>query len=142
MSALSDFKQFILRGNVVDLAIGIVVGAAFGTVVQAFVTDLLTPLVAIFGSGVDFSSYSFTIGNGKFLYGDFINAVLSFLIIAAVVFFLVVRPVNHLMARSKTEPEVEQTTRDCPYCVSSIPITATRCPFCTSEVEGQQQVPA
>jgi large conductance mechanosensitive channel len=135
MKAVSDFKTFILRGNVVDLAVGIVIGAAFGAVVTALVKDLITPLVAAFGGQPDFSGLLFTINKSKFLYGDFINSVVAFLIIAAVVFFLVVRPVNALMARRKTDLPAEPTTRECPYCLSSIPLAATRCAFCTSAVD-------
>lgn len=133
MSALRDFKTFIVRGNVVDLAIGIVIGAAFGTVVSALVSDFITPLVGIPGKA-DFSAFSFTVNHSVFHYGDFINKLISFLIIAAVVFFLIVRPVNALMARRKTELPADPTTRECPYCLSSIPIKATRCAFCTQEV--------
>jgi large conductance mechanosensitive channel len=130
---LRDFKQFILRGNVVDLAVGIVIGAAFGAVVTALVSDLLTPLIAaIFGTH-DFSALTFTIHKSRFLYGDFINALISFVTIAAAVFFFVVRPINALMARRKTEP-VDETTRPCPECLSAIPKEARRCAFCTSEV--------
>lgn len=131
---LKDFKAFILRGNVVDLAVGVVIGAAFGTLVTAFVTDFITPIIAIPGKAADFSGYSFSISGSVFKYGHFINALLSFLIIATAVFFFVVVPVNHLMARRKTEPEVEATTRDCPECLSSIPVGARRCAFCTAEV--------
>jgi large conductance mechanosensitive channel len=130
---LKDFKAFVLRGNVVDLAIAVVIGAAFGTVVTALVRDLVTPILAIPGK-TDFSALSFTIRNSHFLYGDFLNAVISFVSIAAAVFFFVVRPVNTLMARRKTEPDVMSTTRDCPYCLSSIPIAASRCAFCTADV--------
>jgi large conductance mechanosensitive channel len=130
---LKDFKAFVLRGNVVDLAIAVVIGAAFGTVVTALVRDLVTPILAIPGK-TDFSALSFTIRNSQFLYGDFLNAVISFVSIAAAVFFFVVRPVNTLMARRKTEPDVMSTTRDCPYCLSSIPIAASRCAFCTADV--------
>lgn len=133
MGVLKDFRDFILRGNVVDLAIGIVIGAAFGAVVAALVKDLITPLIGIFG-GFDFSTYYFTINKSKFAIGDFINVVLSFIIIAAVVFFLIVRPVNTLMERyKKPEPAVSEM-RDCPFCQSSISIKATRCAYCTSEV--------
>lgn len=134
MKAANDFKAFILRGNVVDLAVGIIIGAAFGAVVTAFVKDLITPLIAAIGGKPDFGGLAFTINHSRFLYGDFINAVVSFLIIAAVVFFFVIRPVNALMNRRKTETPVAATTRDCPYCLSSIPIAATRCAFCTQEV--------
>jgi large conductance mechanosensitive channel len=131
---LKDFQQFLLRGNVVDLAVGIVIGAAFGAVVTALVADLITPLIAaIFGSH-DFSALTFTINGSRFLYGDFFNAVIAFVTIAAAVFFLVVRPVNALMARRRTEPPVDETTRQCPECLSEIPVGARRCAFCTSEV--------
>ncbi|HET7566546.1 MAG TPA: large conductance mechanosensitive channel protein MscL [Gaiellaceae bacterium] len=133
---MKDFKQFLLRGNVVDLAVGIVIGAAFGAVVTALVSDLLTPLIAaIFGSH-DFAFLTFTVNGSRFLYGDFLNKLLSFVTIAAAVFFLVVRPVNALMARRKTEPPVDATTRQCPECLSEIPVAARRCAFCTSEVAG------
>ena len=131
---LKDFKQFLLRGNVVDLAVGIVIGVAFGALVAALVADLLTPLIAaIFGSH-DFSALTFTIHKSKFLYGDFINKIIAFLTIAAAVFFFVVRPVNALMARRKVEPPVDETVRQCPECLSEIPVEARRCAFCTSEV--------
>jgi large conductance mechanosensitive channel len=142
MNALRDFKAFILRGNVVDLAIAVVIGAAFGTIIAAFVKDLLTPLLAAIGGKPDFSGLYFTINHSKFLYGDFINALVSFLIIAAVLFFFVVRPVNYLMSRRKTELPVDPTTRDCPFCLSSIPVKATRCAFCTSEVPTESGVVA
>ncbi len=134
MKAANDFKAFILRGNVVDLAVGIIIGAAFGTVVTAFVKDLITPLIAAIGGKPDFAAIGFTINHSRFLVGDFINAVVSFLIIAAVVFFFVVRPVNALMNRRKTETPAVAKTRECPYCLSSIPIAASRCAFCTQEV--------
>ena len=130
---MKDFKAFILRGTVVDLAIAVVIGAAFGDVVKALVKDLVTPIIAIPGK-TDFSSLKFAIRQSDFLYGDFLNVVISFVSIAAAVFFFVVRPVNNLMARRKTEPEVMATTRDCPYCLSSIPIAASRCAFCTADV--------
>ena len=129
---LKDFKAFILRGNVIDLAIAVVLGVAFGVVITSMV-DLLTNVVAIPGK-TDFSALKFTIGGGTFKYGAFIQAVINFVIIAAVLFFGVVRPVNALMSRRKTEPEVESTTRDCPECLSSIPVAARRCAFCTAEV--------
>ena len=130
---VKDFKAFILRGNVVDLAIAVVIGAAFGSVVTALVKDLITPILAIPGK-TDFSALKFTIRKSNFLYGDFLNTVISFVSIAAAVFFFVIRPVNALMARRKTEPDVLSTTRDCPYCLSSIPIAASRCAFCTADV--------
>ena len=135
MGALKDFRDFILRGNVVDLAVGIIIGAAFGNVVSSVVKDLITPLIGIFG-GFDFSSWFFTVNGSKFLIGDLINVLLTFIIVAAVVFFLVVRPVNSLMAMfKKPEPEVSDM-RDCPFCTSSISKHATRCPYCTSEVQA------
>jgi len=134
VKVLNEFKTFILRGNVVDLAVGVVIGAAFGTVVAAFVKDFITPLIAAIGGQPDFSALVFTINQSAFHWGDFINAVVSFLLVAAVVFFFVVRPVNALMSLLKAEPPAEATTRACPYCLSSIPRRATRCAFCTAEV--------
>jgi large conductance mechanosensitive channel len=131
---MRDFKQFLLRGNLVDTAVGIVVGLAFAAVVAALVADLITPLIAAIGGKPNFGNLSFVVNNSHFLYGAFINAVISFLVIAAVVFFLVVKPVNALMARRRTEPPVDQTTRKCPECLSEIPIEARRCAFCTAEV--------
>jgi large conductance mechanosensitive channel len=129
-----EFRAFVLRGNVVDLAVAVVIGAAFGAVVTALVKDLITPLIAIPGKS-DFSALKFTIRKSTFAYGDFLNALIAFVTIAAAVFFFVVRPLNALMARFKTEPEVESTTRDCPECLSSIPRAATRCAFCTAVVQ-------
>ena len=137
MKMLKEFKTFVLRGNVVDLAVGIVIGAAFGAVVTALVKDLITPLVGILGK-FDFSALHFVVNKSNFLIGDFLNAVVSFIILAAVIFFFVVRPVNTLVARSKKEvPETAPTTKKCTFCASEIAIEATRCPFCTSVlVEG------
>lgn len=134
MKALNDFKAFVLRGNVVDLAIGIVIGAAFGAVVNSLVKNLITPLIAAVGHQPNFSSFYWQIGAGQILIGDFINDVFSFLILAAVVFFLVVRPMNLLIQRSKSEPPPDPTTQDCPYCLNTIPLKATRCGFCTSDL--------
>ncbi|HEU4977385.1 MAG TPA: large conductance mechanosensitive channel protein MscL [Solirubrobacteraceae bacterium] len=131
---LKDFRAFILRGSLVDLAVAVVIGAAFGAVVAALVKDLITPLLAAIGGKPNFSGLSFTLNKSHFLYGDFINAILSFVIIAAVLFFLVIRPVNTLMARLRPEREVDEETRDCPECLSSIPIGARRCAFCTAQV--------
>lgn len=130
---LKDFKAFLLRGNVVDLAVAVVIGAAFGLVVTALVEDFITPLLAIPGK-TDFKSLHFTIRHSRFAYGDFLNHLISFVSIAAAVFFFVVKPVNALMARRKTEPEVDSTTRECPECLSSIPAAARRCAFCTAPV--------
>ena len=131
---LRDFKTFILRGNVIDLAVGVAVGAAFTAVVSSFTENLLTPLLAIPGDAARFSDLSFSVSDSEFRYGAVIDAVFAFVIVAAVLFFLVVRPINSLMARRKTEPDVESTTRDCPECLSSIPIAARRCAFCTAQV--------
>jgi large conductance mechanosensitive channel len=131
---LKDFKAFILRGNVVDLAIGVAIGAAFATVVGAFTTGIITPLLAIPGDTANFSANSVTIAGSEFLYGSVIDALIQFLIVAAVLFFFVVVPVNRLMARRKTEPEVEATTKDCAHCLSSIPVAASVCAFCTRDV--------
>ena len=130
---MKDFKAFILRGNVVDLAIGVVIGAAFGSVVASFVKNLLTPLVSIPGK-TNFSGLKFTIRHSVFFYGTFLNDLISFVIIAAAVFYFVVKPVNLLMSRRRTEPDVESTVRDCPECLSSIPKQASRCAFCTAQV--------
>src|SRR5207249_11684767 len=131
---LKDFKQFLLRGNVVDLAVGVVIGVAFGAVVTALVDDLITPVIAAIFGKHDFSALTFTLNGSVFRYGAFINAVITFVLVAAAIFFFVVRPVNALMARRRTEPPVDPTTRECPECLSSIPKAARRCAFCTAEV--------
>ena len=133
-SMLKEFRAFILRGNVVDLAVAVVIGAAFTAVVNAFVKGLVTPLIAAVGGEPNFDNLKFTINGSEFLYGAFFNAVISFLIIAAVIFFFVIKPVNALMARFQPAPPVDVKTRPCPRCVSDIPIAATRCAFCTSDV--------
>jgi len=129
-----EFRAFILRGNVVDLAVAFVLGAAFTAVVTALVRDLLTPVIAAIFGKPNFGGLSFTIHGSEFFYGDFLNALLTFVLIAAAVFFFVVRPVNFLMARLRTGPDVESPTRGCPECLSQIPVGASRCAFCTSEV--------
>jgi large conductance mechanosensitive channel len=131
---LAEFRAFILRGNLVDLAVAVVIGTAFAAVVEALVEDLVTPLIAAVGGEPDFGSLIFTINGSRFLYGHFINALLTFLLIAAVVFFLVIKPVNALMARVRPEPDVESETRECPRCLSRVPRPASRCAFCTSEL--------
>jgi large conductance mechanosensitive channel len=131
---MSDFKAFLLRGNLVDTAIGIVIGLAFAAVITAFVGDLITPLIAAIAGKPDFSALSFTINKSHFLYGAFLNAVISFVVIAAVLFYLVIKPVNALMARRKTGPPEAATTRECPECLSEIPVGARRCAFCTAVV--------
>jgi large conductance mechanosensitive channel len=129
---MRGFKAFLLRGNVVDLAIGVVIGIAFAAVIGAFVKDLVTPLIAAIGGKPDFSALSFTINQSKFLYGDFINAMLAFVIIAAVIYFFVVVPYTRLIERSRKEPPADPTTKKCTECLSEIPKDARRCAFCTS----------
>ncbi len=131
---MKDFKEFLLRGSLVDMAVGIVIGVAFGAVVTALVADLITPLIAAIGGKPDFAALSFTIHKSHFLYGQFLNEVISFVVIAAVVFYLVIKPVNALMARRRTETSVDATTRACPECLSEIPLAASRCAFCTAQV--------
>jgi large conductance mechanosensitive channel len=131
---IRDFKQFLLRGNVVDLAVGFVMGAAFNSVVMALVKDFITPLVGtIFATPKE--SMKFRLGAATFLVGDFLDALISFLIIAVVVFFLVVKPVNYLVSLSHHEDPPDPETRKCPECLSEIPVAASRCAFCTSELE-------
>lgn len=129
---MKGFKQFLLRGNVVDMAVGIVVGAAFGTVVASFVKDLLTPLIAAIVRKPDFSAIAFELNGSKFLIGDFANALVSFVIIAAAVYFAVVLPINALVARARKQPPADPTTKKCPECISEIPVQAKKCAFCTS----------
>jgi large conductance mechanosensitive channel len=128
------FKAFLLRGNVVELATAVVIGVAFGVVITAFVKDLVTPLIAAIGGQPDFSSLSFTVNHSKFLYGDFLNGLLAFVLIAAVIYFLVIVPYTGLMARYKKEPPADPTTKKCPECLSEIPIDARRCAFCGERV--------
>ena len=128
---LKEFKQFLLRGNVVDLAVGVVIGAAFGTIVTALVTDLLTPLIAAIAKVPDFNNLLFTINGSAFKYGHFINTLVSFLLVAGSVFFFVVRPMNILISKSRKEPPSDPTTKKCTECLSEIPINAKRCSHCT-----------
>ena len=125
-------KAFLLRGNVVELAIAVVIGVAFGVVIAAFVKDLITPLIAALGGQPDFASLYFTINKSKFMYGDFIDALLAFLIIAAVIYFFVVVPYTAMLARSRKEPPADPTTKKCTECLSEIPKDARRCAFCSS----------
>jgi len=125
---VKGFKAFLLRGNVVELAVAVVIAVAFGVVITAFVKDMVTPLIAAIGGQPDFSTLSFTVNNSKFLYGDFLNALIAFLIIAAVIYFFVVMPYTAWMARAKKEPAA--ATKKCPECLSEIPIDARRCAFC------------
>ena len=131
---LKEFRDFVLRGNVVELAIAVVIGTAFGAVVTALVSSFITPLIAAIGGKPDFSALAFTVNGSRFTYGVFLNALVSFLIIASVVFFLIVRPLNALMEHMRTEAPVAEVTRGCPECLSQIPADARRCAFCTAEV--------
>jgi large conductance mechanosensitive channel len=134
---VKGFKAFLLRGNVVDLAVAVMVGVAFGVVVTAFVKDMVTPLIAAIGGNPDFSSLSFTVNNSKFLYGDFLNAAIAFLIVVAVIYFFVVVPYSGLMTRIRKEPPADPTIKKCPECLSDIPIDARRCAFCGELVAKQ-----
>lgn len=131
---LKYFKQFLLRGNVVDLAVGVVIGAAFGSVVNALVKDILTPFIAAIAKVPDFSNLSFTIRGSQFMYGDFINVSISFLLVASAVFFFVVKPMNLLISRSRKEAPADPTTKKCTECMSEIPLAARRCSHCTQVV--------
>ncbi len=131
---LSEFKQFILRGNVIDLAVAVVIGAAFGAIVTSLVENIITPLIGALGGQPDFSGLSFEINNSEIRYGAFLNALISFLIIAAVIFFAVIKPMNAIMTRMRTEPTPDPLTGKCPFCLSEVQVGATRCPFCTQEI--------
>ncbi len=132
---LTEFRQFLLRGNVVDLAVGVVIGAAFGAVVTSMVEDLITPIIAAVFSQPDFSDLTFTINGSVFRYGSFLNALISFLTIATAVFWLVVVPMNHLIARFRSDTPTDAPTRPCPECLSEVPKAAHRCAFCTTELQ-------
>lgn len=129
------FRDFILRGNVVDLAVAVVIGAAFSNIVNSLVKDLITPFIAAIGGKPNFSGIYFTINHSKFMVGDFINALISFLIIAAVIYFAIVMPMNKIMARIKKGEKVDPTEKSCPQCLSMIPIKAKKCKYCTSLVK-------
>jgi large conductance mechanosensitive channel len=131
MTMLQDFKQFLMRGSLVELAVAFIVGALFAALVKAFVADLVTPIITLIVGQPHFGSLHFTINHSQFAYGDFLNALITFVATAAVVFFLIVRPYNALMARRSQE---DPTTRDCPECTSAIPIKARRCPLCTAQL--------
>lgn len=128
---LREFKQFLLRGNAVDLAVGVVIGAAFGTVVTSLVNDFLTPLIGAIAKIPDFENLSFTLNNSHFMYGHFINALISFLLVATAIFFFVIKPINFLIAKSRREAPADPTTKKCKECLSEIPIEARRCSHCT-----------
>lgn len=136
---MKGFRAFLLRGNVIELATAVVIGVAFGVVITAFVKDLVTPLIAAIGGQPDFSTMTFTINNSKFLYGDFLNALIAFVLISTVIYFFVIVPYTALMARTRKEPPVDPTTKKCPECLSEIPIDARRCAFC-GEIVGAHTV--
>lgn len=131
---MKDFKEFLLRGNLITTAVAFVIGLAFAAVITAFVSDLITPLIAAIGGNPDFSSLHFTINNSVFAYGAFLNALITFILVAAVLFYLVVKPTNAFMNRAKTDPPVDDTVKQCPHCLSSIPAEASVCAFCTRDV--------
>jgi large conductance mechanosensitive channel len=131
---LKGFKEFILKGNAIDTAVGVVVGVAFGNVIAAIVKDLITPLIAAFGGQPDFSKFTLTINNSNFLIGDFVNSLFSFLMVSAVVYFGVIVPMNRLTKRINSGKSVDPTEKACPECLSLIPIEAKRCKFCTSKI--------
>jgi large conductance mechanosensitive channel len=137
---VKGFRDFISRGNMLELAVAVVIGTAFTAVVTAIVTDLITPLIGAIGGQKDFSKHFWTLHNNKFLYGSVLNALIAFLVVAAVVYFLIVAPMAKITARFAKQAEI--TTRDCPECLSTIPIAASRCMYCTSPVApvGQGQV--
>ena len=129
---LKEFKEFLLRGNLIEIAVGLVLALAFTAVVMSLVADLITPLIAAIFGKPDFSDLTFTINESTFRYGEFLNALIAFVLIAAVLFFLVIRPLDALMERMKSKDEA--TLRDCPECLSEIPVDARRCAFCAVEV--------
>lgn len=131
---MKEFKAFLLRGNVVDLAVGVVIGAAFGSVVTALVSDLLTPLIAVIAKIPDFSGLAFTINDSKFMIGHFINTLISFFLVAGAIFFFVVKPMNVLTARARKEPPMDPTIKKCKECLSEIPLEAKRCAHCSQIV--------
>ncbi len=132
---LKEFKQFLLRGNVVDLAVGVVIGGAFGAVVTALVGDIITPFIAAIAKVPDFSTLTFTINESKFMYGHFINALISFILVATTIFFFIIKPINIIISKSKSkEAPVDPTTKKCPECLSEIPREAKRCSHCTQAV--------
>ena len=134
MSLLDEFKGFITKGNVIDMAVGVVIGLAFNALIQAFVADIITPLIGVFLK-VNFSGYTVSFNGSTFLVGDLVNKAISFLIIAAVVFFLIVKPIMAMDARRKAKVKsAPPTTRECPACLSQIPLKARRCMYCTSDV--------
>lgn len=131
---LNEFKKFILRGNVVDLAVGVIIGSAFNNVVQALVRDMITPIISAIGGTDRFADAHFTVAGAQFLYGDFLNVLISFLIIAAVIFFLVVQPINKLSELTARGKSPDPTVKKCPYCIGEVPTEATKCKYCGSSL--------
>lgn len=129
---IKGFKQFILRGNVVDLAVGVVIGASFSSVVSSLVKDILTPFISAIFKSPDFSGLMFTINKSSFMYGNFLNSLISFLIISATVYFFVVTPINTLISKTRKDKPIDETTKKCNECLSIIPREANKCAFCTS----------
>lgn len=138
---MSGFRRFLLRGNVVELAVAVVIGIAFGNVIQAFVKDLITPLIGLIGGQPDFATLIVTVNNSQFLIGDFLNVLMSFLLVVAVVYFFVVAPYTKLMERFAPAPP-PLPTQECPFCLSKIAIRATRCAFCTADLELRTAPPS
>ena len=137
MSVMADFKKFLMRGNLVELAVAFVIGAVFATLMKAFIADLITPIIALIFGKPNFGALSFTINGSHFAYGDFINNLITFVTTAAAVFFFVVKPYNALMARrAKEDPD----TKECPECTSAIPVKARRCPQCTAQLADPQTI--
>ena len=130
---VKEFKEFIMRGNVMDLAVAVIIGGAFGKIVSSLVSDIMMPLIGLIIGGIDFSGLAFTIGSAKVTYGNFINNVIDFLIIALVI-FLMIKAIDSLKKKPEPAPAAEPTTKDCPHCFTTISIKATRCPNCTSEL--------
>lgn len=130
---LKEFRDFIMRGNVLDLAVAVIIGTAFGRIITSLVNDILMPLIGLLMGGVDFTSLAFTVGEEQVLWGNFIQAIVDFLIVALII-FMIIKTVNSLVRKEKDVPPEAPTTKDCPYCYTTIPIKATRCPNCTSEL--------
>ena len=141
-SNLSDFQKFILRGNVVDLAVGIMIGVAFSGVVNALVADIITPLIPVSSKGLSGWTYKVPYTGGTLQIGPFINTIITFLILALVIYFFIVKPINRLMALHKPKEADAPTTRDCLYCLSTIPLGATRCAYCTAQLPPADQAAA
>ncbi len=140
ITGMKGFRRFLLRGNLIELAVAVVIGVAFGALITALVKDLITPLIAAIGGKPDFSQLYFTVGKSKFAYGDFINAVISFLIIAAVIYFLVLLPISKLLERTMRNEAA--TERECPECLSEVPKGARRCLYCTAQLTPEPGTPA